>query len=377
MTRVLHLLDGQADWEQRLAVSQLLARVPPKQCGQTVASLDRRVHSSRWFEGVPVAALPCDFGTGLLSAPALSRLIRANRIDVVHAWGPEAAKAAAAGADRGRTCRLVISQFDPNLPARQAKLLRTLGQESGLAFSCASETVRRRLVERGIAPDRCAVIRPGVDFAAINAAKRDRSLPLRLGLSTSDRVLVVGPPVQRGDGRDRAVWAGHLTRYIGEPYRTIVYGHTRQCHRLRRLSGRMPPRDAIVWAGAGYRYEALIAIADALVITPDHDVSTTAVCWAMAASTAVIGSAVYAVAELVAHRQSGLLIKPGPGPAMAVKIAECVRQIDSLTKEKEFARGSAYEAFGVRRFADQHARLYENLLGGAEAGHGIQDSARM
>jgi glycosyltransferase involved in cell wall biosynthesis len=375
MTRVLHLLDGEADWEQRLAVSQLLSRVPPGRCHQMIASLDRRHRHSPWFGKEPVRVLPADRATGLISGPALRQLIDVHRIDVVHAWGTAAAEVATAGSARGTACCLVISRFDPHLTDRQARLLRTLSDVSRSAFLCASETVRRRLVERGIAPRLCVVIRPGVDFAAINAAKRDRALRSHLGASRDDRLLVVGPPAAGTEGDERTVWAAHLVRYVGEPYRTILYGPIPEGGRLDRLCRRLPPKDAIIRAPAGWHYERLIAIADGLVVTPQRDASTTCIAWAMAASTAVIGTAVYAVAELIAHRQSGLLIKPEAGPGMAIKIAESIRQIDSLTREKEFARGSAYEAFGVRRFADQYAQVYENVLADAEPGKNIRDSA--
>ncbi len=375
MRRVLHLLDGEADWEQRLAVSQLLTRLPPGRCRQMVASLDRCLARSRWFGKQPVRLLPSDGATGLISGPVLRRIIDVHRIDVVHAWGTLAAKVAATGTVRGTACRLVISRFEPHLTSRLARLFRTLSDTSKPAFSCASETLRRRLLENGVDPRQCVVIRPGVDFATINAAKRDRDLRSRLGVSREDRLLIVAPTVTCTEGEERAVWAAHLARYVGAPYRTILCGRIPTDSRLRRLCDRMPPPDTIIRAPAGCQYEKLIAIADALVVTPQHDASTTCISWAMAASTAVVGTAVYAVAELIAHRQSGLLIKPEPGPGMAVRIAQSIQQIDSLAKEKEFARGSAYEAFGVRRFVDQHLQLYENVLAGVAPGQSIRDSA--
>ena len=133
--------------------------------------------------------------------------------------------------------------------------------------------------------------------------------------------------------------------------------------------------DATVWPGTRHHYEDLIAMADALIITPNTDVTTTSIAWAMAASVPVLGSAVYSVAELIAHKHNGLLIKPDPGPTTSVGIASMVTQLDTLSREKEVARGQAYEVFSPRRFVDQHLTLYDNLAGGVRPSENIHDSA--
>jgi len=48
----------------------------------------------------------------------------------------------------------------------------------------------------------------------------------------------------------------------------------------------------------------------------------------------------------------------------------------SLDKAREVARGQAYEVFGVRRFIEQHMRVYDNLMSDRAPGEGITDSAR-
>jgi len=377
MTRVLHLLDGAADWEQRLAVSQLLRRIPPTKSAQWVASLDARVPEADWFDGAEVERLPLRLAPAWVGAAAIERVVRGHEVDVIHAWGLPSAKAATAAAATARaTVRgLVYSRFDPLITDADAKFLRAFASGPRSAIACAGEIVRRRLIEKGVDAGRCVVIRPGVDFAVINEAKRDQMLRDGLGLSPNERVILASHPVRRDGGHERVVWGGQLAHYLDPKWRTVVYGRSAECERLRRLSDGMPFGQCIVWAGDGRRFEELIAIADALVITPPHDVSTTLIAWAMAASTAVIGSAVYSIAELIAHKQSGRLIKPERGPAMAVRIAHAIRSVDEMGKEKEFARGAAFQAFAVSRFADQSARLYQNLLTAAPPADGIVDSA--
>ena len=98
--------------------------------------------------------------------------------------------------------------------------------------------------------------------------------------------------------------------------------------------------------------------------------------WAMAADTLVIGTATYAVAELIANRVNGLLFKQTPGRRMVPDIAPLLRgDRSSHVKLKEAARGQAYEVFGLRRCVEQTMQLYENLLAGENAEHNINDPA--
>ena len=137
----------------------------------------------------------------------------------------------------------------------------------------------------------------------------------------------------------------------------------------------MPFSTGIIWAGSEYRYEDLVATADALVVAALDDVSTTSIAWAMAAGVPIVASAVYAVAELIAHKHNGLLIKPESSQPMAVRIAAALSKIDLMAQETQRARSQAYEVFSVRRFADQHVQLYENLTAGAPPSTNITDSA--
>ncbi|MCH7526035.1 MAG: glycosyltransferase family 4 protein [Planctomycetes bacterium] len=371
--RVLHLFDSHAGWEQRVAVGQLIDRLAPERHVQILASLDGRVPSGKWFDGSSVIRVPERFSLPILAAPALRRLIADRSIDVTQVWGPRALRAAAAA--RGRRGSLVLWQSDPYIPESEAKLFRSLADAGSFAVSCSCATVQRRLIEKGISPERCVVIRPGVDFGRINAAKKNDGLRQRLGLTPDQRAVVASEPVSRRGGHERVVWAGQL-RYLLEPSsRLIVFGESREFGRLKRLSSPMPYSTGIIWAGSEYRYEDLVATADALVVAALDDVSTTSIAWAMAAGVPIVASAVYAVAELIAHKHNGLLIKPEPGQPMAVRIAAALSKIDSMGQEKQRARSQAYEVFSVRRFADQHAQLYENLTAGAPPSTNITDSA--
>jgi len=176
-------------------------------------------------------------------------------------------------------------------------------------------------------------------------------------------------------GQEIAVWATAMQSNLQANIQVVVPGMTRQHHRLVRSATAVGRLDAISWSSPQTPVETLVTRADILLLPVSRDISTTAIAWAMAASTLVVAGAVYATAELLAHRNNSLLIKPDSPRRMGVLAAAAMGDLDGVSELKDTARGQAYEVFGVRRCIDQHARLYDNLIAGRDPGDGIADSA--
>src|SRR5437660_787554 len=86
----------------------------------------------------------------------------------------------------GSEPELQVSPITPT-PVRDIRWLRSAMHYRDINVVCPTDTVRRRLVERGVPIDRCHLLRPGVSFAK---AKRRRNETLRaeLGISPGDRI---------------------------------------------------------------------------------------------------------------------------------------------------------------------------------------------
>ncbi len=106
MTRVCHLLDSTAGWEQRLAISQLVERLPADVFPQSVASTDARCVD---LPSVPVHLLARTSGLDVLAAPAVARFAARQDVGLIHAWGVRAALAARIST----RLPLVVELFDP------------------------------------------------------------------------------------------------------------------------------------------------------------------------------------------------------------------------------------------------------------------------
>ena len=370
--RVLHLLDSTCGWEQRIAITQMLDRFDPKIIQGDVASIDFE-HSNALMNEVAISSLPRRMLLPALAAPSIRSYCNRNSVDLIHAWGAPSATAARAGCDE--TFPLVVSVFDPGLESSSVRMLLTVQASGRTAVSCSAERVRRRLVEQGIEFDSCAVVRPGVDFKTIGRAQKS-DLRKQLGIADDALVAITPPPPSHRGGHRAAVWAAAMRSNLGEDNRILVPGKSAELHDLRRLAMGSAVENTVIFTEDNHRFEELLPIADVLICASTDDISTTAVAWAMASNVTVISPATYAVAELIANDLNGILFKAEDRwTRLGRQICARLPATADAQKLREVARGQAYEVFSVRRSADQHRQLYENMLNQLPPGENIADPA--
>lgn len=370
MSQVCHVLTDEAGWAQRIALGHLLrkggrAQDPP--VFAVAGPLPRWLDETR--NGCELIRLPSN--GAYLGTARLSMRMRTRPVSLVHAWGTEEASVAAAASRHHRVPLLVHLDASPN--RRQVKKLRGIARECGASFLCSCQIIRRRLVEGGVADDRCVVVRPGVDFGAITHWKQSPG-KAGLGADRDDLVVVLGDadPSDRLDALIGVIIHHQLT---GTNIRVVLSPGARDVDRLRDFARDMAHFDVVQPAPPQMPREQIIALADVLVLVPRGDISTTEIAWAMASRTAVVGTADYAIAELIAHKLNGLLIKRDPDRSIAPAIARVLAEREAMASGVETAHGQAFDVFSVRRFVDQVTAVYENVLAGRRPAEGVVDSA--
>lgn len=374
MIRVLHLFDASAGWEHRLAVQSLLDRLPADRIESQLGTIDpaARTRVARPDQRLVLFCrrFHADF---LYAAPRLRRHLDAHDIDIVHAWGLHAAKVAEAAASAGAR-PVPLTLFNPTLTPRQAAFLRSLPPTDRRPVLCASQTVRRRLLETGLPPDRCIVIRPGTDGDRIRRA-RTSDLRARLGLTPENTLVVTPEPVTRHAGHFAAFWMTAIRSFLDPGIRVALPGASREKDRLLRLARQLGMTRIVVDTDETVAYPDLVAVADLAVVVPTGEVSAGAIAWAMAAGLPVIGTAVQCVAELIADNRNGRLVAPAPAKRLATHLARLAGEPETLRRLAAVAGEDADDLSRVGCYADQVRRLYENLTQGRLAADGISDPA--
>jgi len=371
MTRVLHLLDGSCDWQQVVAVQQLIARRDGARPDALVAGIGPTPPS--WPEGHPFDRFPG--GKSRLSLTAVARFdryVRDRAIDVVCTWGPVALLTAATLRSRRPLLTVV---FDPGIADAHVRKIRTVGDDPGVVVICAAQRVRRRLVERGVPLDACVVVRPAVDFALIRDTDR-AGIRAELGVPDGARLLVLPPLIAGSDGHGAALWGVLMRAYLEESIRLVVPGSGGEITHLRRLAAVSEHAGCVIYPQDRIPFERLCIAADDLVIGDVGEIPMTAAAWAMAAGTLITAPATYATTEILANDLNARLFKaPENWRNRAARLAARLDPASQAAKIREVARGQAYEVFSRRRFVRQFEQVVENLLGRQPPAAGITDPA--
>ncbi len=364
MFTVCHLFDKTNCWEHRAAVGQLLDRLPPDRFRQILAVTHPDALSELRRLGRKTTVIRGPVGAAAFVAYRISEFLRKNGVDLIHAWGPDAAATASPAG-----MPMVLELFDPHLAVGRSRLIRTIARTGRLTVVCPTEWVRRRLIEGGVSADACTVVRPGVDFGVINAARK-RPIRTELGIADNHFVVLVPEPASRRSGQRDAFLAVTLVNHLDRKLRIVLPGESDEADRIERIARSLPTEHSLVRTYRRFAFEELVPHSDVLVIAAEGDTSTTSIAWAMAAKTTVIGSAVHSVTEFVAHKVGGLLFKRSAGRFNPVPLARVLADREAQAKVRETAHGMAYESFGLRRFVEEHLHVYESLLRGGAAGEG-------
>lgn len=330
-------------------------------------------------DGLPLHArvqMPLQYGW--LATPTLSSLAATDDPYIVHVWSSRALAWAAshtgAGYAPGGVPRALLVQADSyvDLP-RLARWWRSLKDRTNTHFVCPTAISRRRLVEVGVAANDAVLIRDSLDFGALNLAD-PAGLRKRLGLTPSDTVVLVLPPVTRAAGSINATWAALVLQKVLPGVRVLVPGDGRETRRINRLV-RSTVEDGVTRFDRGrLTFAELMAASDLAVFVPAGDAPVGGLVWAMGAGVPIVGSAVPAVTELLAHGHNAWLCRPNDPKDATRRMLQALERKEEARRLAETARAQAFKAFGRQRMVEQYEAVYANLLAGRRVGEGIGDS---
>ena len=198
MIRLLLLRDYAADFETERSTAQLSGLLGPE-----FAVTAKTLGEGGSFRNLPAALLDL-------------RWRQKPAVDVIHAWGP-AALAAAVLMQSGR----IVYSPPYRITPRQIRWLNAIFGRQPIDVVCSAATQHRLLVEHGVPVERSHLIRPGVDFGAIQRRAASDEIRKRLKIDKSRHlILPVGDAVP-GTGHRTAAWGSAISEC----------SRSRLCHR--------------------------------------------------------------------------------------------------------------------------------------------------
>lgn len=370
--RVLWLIDSLAVGGAEAAA--FARAVDPRRVELHVASLHGT--DSRWQRaleqlGIPLSDLRARHRRDLAAFRRLLRLVRRQRIDLVHAHGDRAsiwAGLCARLTGLPSVATLGAGPADEREPGRGAvpgRLLAFVLNRWCSGVVAVSEAARTRHLQGGrIRGDRVAVIHNGIDVEAHAAAGRERDRARReLGLRPNQQVVMALSALREGKGLDVLLRAVASLARDHARLRLLVAGEGPLRERLETLVRNCGLEGHVRWLGQRDDVAELLAAADVFVLPSLYEDFPAVLVSAMAAARPVVATRAGAIPEVVEDQRSGLLVPPGD----AVKLAGAV---DTLLRDPERAAAlgaaaceRARERFSARAWTARLEAQYRGALG--------------
>ncbi len=327
--------------------------------------------------GVRVALLR---GRGKWDPRVMSRLfrhLRRERPDVLHGF---LFRANLLSAVLGRLVGVpVVILSQRETPLRTGWLRRLIEQMTthlADAVTCSSEAARLAAVARAGGPaDKYVTIHNGIDLDRFEA----RSVAARAKLGVPDGVPVIGT-VSRLDEpiKGLSVLLEAMGRLIRQArfrdLRAVIVGDGPAAPMLRERSERLGLARQVVFTGIRRDLPDILAVPDVYVQPSLSEGFGIAIVEAMAAGRPVVATRVGGIPEVVLDGKTGRLVPPGDAAMLATAIQELLQDRQRALEFGTAGRHRAMERFGIESMVEQHARLYQRLVGRAAGSTGTRDS---
>jgi glycosyltransferase involved in cell wall biosynthesis len=340
MIRVLHLVPAAADFQTERGVMQLA------------------IFAREGFTIEVKTIGPRGDWPSVISATRAMRQLPA--FDLVHAWGSKALSVAVMGARRP-----VVYSPAPDLQKSGARWLSAIMQYRDVEVVAPSATLRNGLLRTGIAPEKCHVIRPGVDFGRIK--RRNPQLRESLGLSSEDRVVLACGESTKGANHRLAAWAAAILGAMDPRWKLILWGRGSEARRVSEFSKRVYRGTMLSVAEDADRrveYEELVGACDLVLNTSKGATATLPLAIAMAAAAPIVSTVTYSVGELLEDHHNSLLV-PKPSARLLAQRALELNEDGALRwRLSDMARTEAFDYFSLTRFLEQWKSVYQQIAAG-------------
>jgi glycosyltransferase involved in cell wall biosynthesis len=294
----------------------------------------------------------------------LRRVAHRWRPDIVHSNGLKTHALAALACPRG--ARLVWHMRDfistPYMPARPAKLIRSLARVLPDAVVCNSETTRASMANafRGAAACRLHVVPDGIDAVRFTST----ASPVQVGPQAAARVLLLGRIAEWKGQHVFIEAARRLVRRHRDVLFLIAGGATtaadaRYTRELQRLVECDRLGDRIVFTGMVRDPASLLWGADILVhCSTSPEPFGQVIVEAMAASVPVIATRLGAPTAIIEDGVNGRLVPPGDAAALARALDDLLG--DAAARRRLAAAGltRVRESYGIERTVRSLTALY-------------------
>ena len=362
--RVLQLLQGLAIGGIERMVLDLVGGLPAGEYATSFCTFDR---VGALADEVGAAGMPLHFRPrrGAIDAGFvlwLARLLRRERIDIVHAHNATAFFYGAAATSLVPRVRFLYTEHDRAFPTplRERGLHAVLARRTH-AVVTVSDTLRQNLVRyECFPPAKVHVVKNGVQLSPPARTRDAMRRELALGARPTAGIIARLAPVKDHAFLLRA-WKQVIA--VVPDAVLLVVGNGSQEANLRALATELQLDDTVRFLGFRRDIPELLQCMDVFVLSSLSEGLSLTLLEAEAAALPIVATRVGGNPEVVIDGETGFLVPSGDEAAMASALARLLQ--DGALRARLGARGQAfYRAhFTLQSMVEGYDRLYRRLAG--------------
>jgi glycosyltransferase involved in cell wall biosynthesis len=292
------------------------------------------------------------------AARVLRRLLREDRVDVVHA--NEAHALTAAWLARAHKHALLVAARRVTFPLSRGYL--SLARYRAPARILAiSQAVREQLLAAHLDPERIAVIADGVEIPPRVSDAQRSSARARWSFAPSDRVLALVAPLTLEKGHALLLDAFAALRRDAPQSRLLLAGDGPLRAALEAQARAANLFDEVRFAGFVEDVDAVYAACDVFVFPSLSEGAGTSLLSAMAHALPVVALARGGITEIVQDGTNGLLVHEAEPAALARVAARLLADRELAHRLGQAARETIAANFSAAKMVDATLAIFEHI----------------
>ena len=316
---------------------------------------------------VSVVHFPCSGKFSWKTVTAIADFVKEQQIDIIHSHGYKSDFYAFIARFFKRSVRIVATNHNWITNSHAEKIYRHIDLHLLKRFCnviAVSESLALEMVEENICPERIRLIMNGISVTEPPTGPESSKFRIKHGISNS--CYVVGCVASLIPVKAHSDLLMAFSRLVNSKHDSllILVGDGPERGHLEKQAANLGIKDKVFFLG--YRQDAreLITAFDVFALVSHSEGLPMAMLEAMAASKAVIVSAVGAIPTVITPKENGLLITPGDIEGIATALIQYSNQKEYRHKLGQNARNTVASQYSVERMTLDYERVYKEALAG-------------
>jgi len=309
----------------------------------------------------------------LLSIPRLARLIRKNRVHILHSHEANAAfyagpAARMAGVAHVNSYHLDVRDSLKQVYRKDIFIRLTRRYYLWLMQSCdrvitVAPSLKLDVISGGVPKEKVVFIPTAIDLEAYDpACPEQEAVRKELGISPDETVIGTACRLQLVKNLPLLLHAGKRLLEAGEKVRVVIAGEGGERENLEKMAEDLGIASCVCFTGFRNDLHRLMSAFDIFALTSKGEGMPIAILEAMALCKPVVATDVGGVNACVDHGRTGLLVPSGDQDRMADSLLSLVRDRDRARSFGETGRERVEREFTKPTMFRKTMDVYEEIM---------------